>query len=409
MEISESIAMALLSIRANKLRAGLTLLSIAIGVFAIVGVAAAVAALNAKVDDQLASLGRNTFFIQKMPAMNFGHTSSKYWNRKDITLRQAEDFKRRLTLAESVSLVNQNMGGVVRYEEVKTDPDVMIFGGDESFITNYDYSISEGRSLDARDVAEGSDVAVVGADLANEIFPNQHPVGKSITVNNHRYLVVGLLNPKGATFGQSQDNLVLIPISSSAKYFFDEWGTSISIMARARSTAMLQETVDQAIGIMRLIRHVEVGEENDFEVMTNESLSETLGQFTGYISWFGLACGVIALIAAGVGIMNIMLVSVKERTREIGIRKAIGASKSNILAQFLIEALTLTQVGALIGIALGLLGGIGIGALVGAAPAIPWSWVLGAVGACLLIGLLSGIYPAWKASRLDPIEALRYE
>jgi putative ABC transport system permease protein len=171
---------------------------------------------------------------------------------------------------------------------------------------------------------------------------------------------------------------------------------------------MLQETVDQAIGIMRLIRHVEVGEENDFEVMTNESLSETLGQFTGYISWFGLACGVIALIAAGVGIMNIMLVSVKERTREIGIRKAIGASKSNILAQFLIEALTLTQVGALIGIALGLLGGIGIGALVGAAPAIPWSWVLGAVGACLLIGLLSGIYPAWKASRLDPIEALRY-
>jgi putative ABC transport system permease protein len=409
MQISESVSMALSSIRANKLRAGLTLLSISIGVFAIVGVAAAVSALNAKVDDQLASLGRNSFIIQKMPALNFGNNWRKYRNRKDITLRQATELKRRLTSAQNVSMLNVTQGAVVKYNGKATDPNITVYGGDESFIVNYDYSIADGRGIDAQDVVLGGSQAVIGADIASSLFKSETPVGKQIKINDVVYTVIGLLASKGAVFGQSQDNLVIVPITSAAQHFFDEWESSVTINVRSFTLDQLQETVDQAIGILRSIRNVDLGKPNDFEVITNESISETFGGFTKYIGIFGGICGGFALLAAGIGIMNIMLVSVKERTREIGVRKAIGATRNNILTQFLIEAITLTQFGALIGILLGLAGGGVMGLVMGIAPPIPWLWVLFAVGVCLAIGVVFGIIPAWKASRLDPIDALRYE
>lgn len=409
MHIGESVSMALGSIRANKLRAGLTLLSISIGVFAIVGVAAAVASLNAKVDDQLASLGRNSFIIQKAPAMNFGNEWRKYQNRKDITLRQGLEFKRRLPGASMVGLVNYTGGARVEYGSEKTDPNIYVIGGDESFASFSDYSIAEGRGLDPQDVQMHSDVAVLGSDVAEKVFKSQSPVGKWAKLNGHPYLVIGVFAPKGAFFGQSQDDRVVIPITSAAKYFFDEWGTSLQIQVRSTSLATLSETTDQSIGLLRTLRKVPYDKANDFELMTNESLSETFGGFTKYISWFGVACGSIALLAAGIGIMNIMLVSVKERTREIGIRKAVGATSGNILSQFIIEAVTICQLGALIGILLGLLGGLAMSAIMGIAPPIPWNWVGISIGTCLGVGLVFGSYPAWKASRLDPIDALRYE
>ncbi len=408
MQIFESVRMAFTSIGANKLRASLTLLSISIGVFAIVGVAAAVGALEAKVDDQLASLGRNSFIIQQFPVMSFGN-GSRFRNRQDITLRQGLDLKRRLTSAENVSMTSWINGAVVKYESEKTDPDITIIGGDESFLAIEDYTLEEGRGLDPQDVQLRSDVAVIGADLKNRFFRNTSAVGKVIGLNGHRYTVIGTLAAKGAVFGQSQDDRVLVPITSSAKYFFDEWGTSIGITVRAPSVAALEETMGQAAGIMRAIRHVELGQENDFEMITNESISETFGGLTKYISWFGLVCGCISLAAAGVGIMNIMLVSVKERTREIGIRKAVGATSTAILMQFIVEAVTLCQLGALIGIIIGLLAGVMTSALVNVSPPIPWTWLSISIGACTVIGLAFGIYPAWRAAKLDPIDALRYE
>jgi putative ABC transport system permease protein len=402
--------MALWSIRANKLRAGLTLLSISIGVFAIIGVAAAVGALDAKFDDLLASLGRNSYIIQKMPAMNFGNNWRRYWNRKDITVRQAMEFKKRFTSAQNIGMVNATNGAIIKYEGEATDPNVTVYGGDESLVINYDYTVAEGRAIDPQDVQLGSDVVVLGADVVSKLFKGGgSPLGRAVKINEHRYSVIGVLAAKGGVFGQSQDNLVVVPITSASKYFFDEWGTSVSINVRARSADDLEESMDQAIGTLRAIRHVELGEPNDFEVESNESISETLSGFTKYLSIFGAVCGGIALFAAGIGIMNIMLVSVKERTREIGVRKAVGATSGNILTQFMIEAVTLTQLGALIGIALGLLGGVAMGMVLDVKPPIPWLWVGGSIGFCLAVGVVFGSYPAWKASRLDPIEALRYE
>ena len=408
MQITESVTMALGSIRSNKLRAGLTLLSIAIGVFAIVGVGASVGVLDAKVNDQLSSMGRNSFIIQRDPPINIGRGRSNR-NRKDITVRQGLELKERLTSAESVGLTSTVMGSLGKRGTEETEPNLMVYGSDETFLVNYDYSLAEGRSIDPSDVLAGSDVAVIGSDVAEKLFPSGSPIGEDVRINNHRYTVIGVLESKGAVFGQSQDNFIAIPITSATKYFLDPWSSSISLLIRSSSMQALDETVDNATGIMRMIRRVGIGEPNDFEVSTNESISETFGGFTEYISIFGLGCGIIALLAAGIGIMNIMLVTVKERTREIGIRKAIGATRGNILAQFLVEAITLTQLGAFSGATVGLLGGLGISAMIGVSMPIPWLSVSVSLGLCLLIGVVFGGYPAWKASKLDPIEALRYE
>lgn len=400
--------MALGSIRANKLRAGLTLLSISIGVFAIVGVGASVDVLDAKVSDQMASMGRNSFIIQREPAVDFSG-GRQYRNRKDITVRQGLELKERLTTAESIGLTNVIIGASAKNEGEETEPNMGLYGSDETFLVNYDYSLVEGRSIDGGDVQTGSDVAVIGSEVASALYKAGSPVGREIRINNRRYSVIGVLESKGAVFGQSQDNIIVIPITSATKYFLDQWSASISLLVRSNSMDDLEETVDHATGLMRMIRRLEIGQANDFEVMTNESISETFGGFTQYISLFGLICGGIALFAAGIGIMNIMLVTVKERTREIGIRKAIGATRGNILSQFLIEAITLTQLGAITGAGLGLLAGLVMSLAMDVAMPIPWGWVFAALGLCLLIGVAFGGYPAWRASRLDPIEALRYE
>jgi putative ABC transport system permease protein len=408
MQVRESVRMAVGAIRSNKLRAGLTLLSISIGVFAIVGVAAAVAALDSTLNDQLESLGRNTFFIQREPVMDFGDWR-RWRNRQPISLRQGLEFKRRLTEASEIGLNNFTSGVVLRAGDEKTDPDVTIYGTDETFVSNFTYELASGRSIDAQDVQLGSDVVVLGSDVASELFKTGNPVGRPVKLGDHRYTVIGVLEPKGASFGQSQDNLVAIPITSAAKYFFDEWGTSLMIMVRTRTVAEVSTVMDQATGVMRAIRRVDYDKPNDFEVESNESIGESFGAFTKYVSIFGLVCGGIALLAAGIGIMNIMLVSVKERTREIGIRKAIGATRRDILTQFMIEAITLCQFGAMIGIAFGALGGVIMSAAMGSSASLPWGTIAGSVGACLAIGLIFGIYPAWRAAKLDPIEALRYE
>ncbi len=401
--------MAIQSILGNKLRASLTLLSMAIGVFAIVGVAAAVGALDGKLKTQLESFGSTSFMITRTPVMNFGDNWRRYRNRKDITVRQGQELRRRLTDAQLVSLQNQTMGVVAKHDKRSTDPMVTVYGSDENFLGLADFDLAVGRNITDVDVQLRSDVAVIGDEIEKLLFKDQSALGQSVSLNNHRYLVIGVAKPKGAVFGQSQDAFALVPITSATKYFFDEWESSIILNIRAQSAEQFDEVMGQAIGIMRALRGVKLGEENDFEIATNESITETFGGLTQYVSVFGMACGAIALLAAGVGIMNIMLVSVKERTREIGIRKAVGATSGNILSQFMIEALTLCQFGAMIGIGIGFLGGLLLAGLMDAPAPFPWNNALGAIAICSFIGLVFGSYPAWKASRLDPIDALRYE
>ena len=409
MKLTEPVIMALASIGSNKLRTGLTLLSIAIGVFAIVGVAIAASALQRTLTGQLESMGTTTFSIQRMPAVSMGHSWRLYRNRPDITVREATNLKRRMGEGVVVSLRRDALGKSVRYGDKTTDPNVTVVGSDEGWSYLRDFPIDEGRTLTWDDVQSYDDVAVIGSELSSRLFGSGSGIGRTIAVDGHRYRIIGSFASKGASMSGSMDNFVLIPITSATKYFFDEWASSVSITIRPEDARAYDETLSRAVVEMRRIRRVSVGMASNFEVETNESISETFSELTNFAEYFGLACGMIALLAAGVGIMNIMLVSVKERTREIGVRKALGATRLNILYQFLVEALTLWQLGALIGIGLGIAGGAALALAMETAATIPWSWVAVSFCSCTAIGLAFGLYPAWRAARLDPIEALRYE
>ena len=410
MNIKESILIALDSIRVNKLRASLTLLSIAIGVFAIIIVISLVKSINYTVTVQMASLGDNAFSIYKMPKIHMGPNAWRlYRSRKAINYSQVKAFKKEMTSALSISATGSSSGHTVKYENYESNPDVTLIGTDADYFITNNTNIVEGRQFSEDDILFNRNVAIIGNDIAVLLFPNINPIGKRITIKRQMFTIVGKLETKGAIFGQSQDNLVIIPVSQFLKYYANEWEESLNINVKAQSKEMLTSTMDEAIGIMRGIRDVKPWGTNNFEIETNESIGQQFESLTGFLSVFGFASGFIALIAAGVGIMNIMLVTIKERTREIGIRIAIGARKSWILSQFIIETITLCQIGGIIGISVGLGIASAFGALLGLTIILPYDWIIYSLLICTAIGVAFGIYPAWKAANLNPIDALRYE
>jgi putative ABC transport system permease protein len=409
MTIRENLLQAAASLAANKLRSALTTLGVAVGVFSIIAVMTALNAVERSVSSGLASLGANTFQIQKYPATIFGggHRRDQYINRKDISWQQVLLFRKFMgSKASNVGFVITMQGSQARYGNRSTNPDVVLTGGDENFAKANGFNLTAGRSLGDNDVLHAADVAVLGSEVAASLFGDgADPVGRKIKVDGKVYMVIGVFDRKGAAFGQSQDNLVLIPVTRYLGHV-DETG-SLAITVEARSQQEYQSTIDQAIGAMRLSRGLTVREPNDFEIRTNESLVESFRGIQNTISAGAFIISFMALLTAGVGIMNIMLVSVTERTREIGIRMSIGAPRRSILRQFLLEALLLSIGGGLLGIATG----AGAGNLVALKfnmPVIfPWVWMLVAMGVCSAIGVSFGLFPAWKASSLDPVEALR--
>ncbi|HOK13725.1 MAG TPA: ABC transporter permease [Candidatus Kapabacteria bacterium] len=409
MNILESVKLAIDSIRVNKLRTFLTLLSIAIGVFAIIGAGSLVASINSTVEGEIEALGETTFYIFKEPKIQMGNSWRKYARRKPITYSQYQQLKNQLSLVSLASAVSVSSGQTVKFGNSETNPDVNLIGVDEDYFILENRNFSEGRNIVKSDIIANRNVAVIGNDVKVKLFPNISPIGKMITIKNQKYEIIGVLEPKGAMFGQSQDNMVLIPITHLLNYFASFWESSVQIVLRARSRDVFTQAIDEAIGVMRLVRNLKPWEENDFEIETNESIKEQFSGLTKYLQWFGFISGGIALIAAGVGIMNIMLVSVKERTREIGVRKAVGAKRRWIMYQFIIEAITLCQVGGAIGIVVGVIAGGAFGLLIGGTFSIPVGWVVFSVIICTMLGVIFGAYPAWKAAKLDPIEALRYE
>jgi putative ABC transport system permease protein len=409
-QIIESIIMAFNAVRANKLRSGLTLLSIAIGIFAIIGAGTAVTSLNNSVNGELASLGQNTFQIRRRPSIIMSNREwMKYRNRKVIDFSQAREFKRRLgDNAEAVSMYDSENNLIVKANNLATDPTVEVEGIDESYLICNNVSVDEGREFTENDIDLNRPVAIIGVDVAERLFPTSSPIGQEISIKGHRFTVIGMQKKRGSILGESLDNNVFIPLPLYIKFFAEF--ISVTVFVKSPSKEAYPFVLDETIGIMRTLRNVKPGEENNFEIETNESLANSFAGFTSYLTMFGFASGAIALIAAGVGIMNIMLVSVKERTREIGVRKAIGAKRWNIMTQFVIEAVTLCQIGGICGIILGYLGGLGLSAAAGfTSAAVPTDWVIGSVGICTMLGMVFGSYPAWKAASLDPIEALRYE
>ena len=296
----------------------------------------------------------------------------------------------------------------VKYKDISVKNYVSLLGGDEGSIRMYKTFISDGRNIAPDDVRYASNVCVLGMDVVDRLFPFEDPISKKIQIEGLNYYVVGVTERQGEAFGQSQDNYIAIPITNYLQKFSNKW-TTLSINVEAASEKDYDKTREEVIGIMRTIRKVKAGEDNDFELETNDEMIETFSGFTGGIKLFALSVSIIALVVAGIGIMNIMLVSVTERIKEIGIRKAIGATKKDILTQFLMEAVFLSEFGGGVGIIMGIGAGNLVSLIFNIPAVIPFDWAIIGLLVCSVIGIGFGIYPAWKAAQLDPIESLRFE
>lgn len=406
--LKESFWMAIDAIRQNKLRSMLTLLGISIGVFSVIGVMTAIRTLESSVQSGLNVFAANTFVIQKYPSIQIGRSDKKIRNRKNIDYDQYKKLKERAKLPVLISVSEGSSIRNVKYKNKSLKNYVDLLGGDEGSIRIYKTFISDGRNLAADDVRYARNVCVLGMDVVDRLFPFEDPISKKIQIEGLNYYVVGITERQGEAFGQSQDNYIAIPITNYLQKFSNKW-TTLSINVEAPSEKDYDKTREEAIGIMRTIRKVKAGEDNDFEIETNDEMIETFAGFTGGIKLFALSVSIIALVVAGIGIMNIMLVSVTERIKEIGIRKAIGATKQDILTQFLMEAVFLSEFGGIVGIIMGISGGNLVSFIFNIPAVIPFDWAIIGLFVCSIIGIGFGIYPAWKAAQLDPIESLRFE
>jgi len=409
MLLGETITQAIYSLAVNKLRSWLTIMGVAVGVFSIIAVMTALDAVDKSVESGLTSLGANTFQIQKNPATVFGsgHKRNIYANRKDITYQQALLFKKSMeSQARNIGFTISSQANQAKYANRKTNPDVTLTGGDENFSASNGYNVQTGRNLSQNDIKSARNTAVLGSELAATLFPSgENPQDKFIKVNGEIYTVTGVFDKKGAAFGQSQDNFMLIPITRYLDHINEKSSLSITVEALSRKDYVL--AIDRAIGAMRLARGLTIKESNDFEIRTNESLIDSFRDIQRAISTGAFIISFMALLTAGVGIMNIMLVSVTERTREIGIRKSVGAPKRSILRQFLFESLFLSLAGGIIGIIIGIAAGNIVALQFNLPPIFPWVWITVSLIVCSTIGMTFGLFPAWKAANLDPVEALR--
>ncbi len=411
-EIKDSFLMAMNALLSHKLRSALTLLGVLVGVFSIIVVMTAMRVMQKNVESELSELGANTFQVQKWPGVYFGGPEGfeKFWRRKNITFAHGELVKERATLPLSVGMETDFWEGagqaISRYE--KTPPNVRLIGGTSGTFPAKNWIIRDGRALLDSDVDSSRDICVLGAGLEKALFPFGSAMGEHVKLTGINYTVIGVLEPKGAMLGGNQDNFAVIPITTGLNRYGRSW-RSLSILVQAKDQASYDDTVEQVRGILRAVRRVEPGKEDDFEIFSNDSLISQFKSFTLTVRIGVAVISSIALIAAGIGIMNIMLVSVTERTREIGVRRAVGAKKRNIMTQFIIEAIVLCEVGGAIGVLLGIAGGNAAAIFLKVPPVIPVDWIIFGLLICSIVGIIFGTYPAFKAANLDPIESLRYE
>lgn len=407
--MKESFRMALEAIRDNKLRSSLTLLGITIGVFSVIGVMTAIRTLESSVESGLNVFGTNTFSIQKRPAIQFGHGGRwKYRNRPNITYQLYEDLKERAELPLLISAADDKRGVSVKYKDKQATKNIEVFGADEWTVRTYNTNISDGRNFTRDDILHSRKTAIIGKDAITQLFPYEDPMDKMISLNGIKFRIIGIIEEKGAMFGESQDNMIGIPLTTHLQ-MFGGFRRNIAITVEAPSAELFEQTRDEVIGVLRTLRKVPPGEPNNFEITSNEEIMDELSVFTDGIKLFAFSVSVIALVVAGIGIMNIMLVSVSERIKEIGIRKAIGATRRDILTQFLTEAVFLSEFGGIAGIVLGVAGGNAVAAIFKIPAVIPLDWAFIGLAVCSVIGIGFGIYPAWKAANMDPIESLRFE
>ena len=410
-EFSESFRMGMGALVAHKLRSALTLLGVLIGVFSIIVVMTAMRVLKANVESHLSQMGSQTFMIRKMPAILFEAPEGgyeKFRRRKNITMTQVKRLQEKTELPASIGMETSFWAGQMQTRYGKSAPNVSVMGETPGSFPARNWIVQDGRPLFEADVDGTRDVCVLASKIAETLFPHSSPLGERLKIDGINYTIVGVLQPSGATLGGNQDNFVVMPITTGLNRY-GRYARTLNVLVAARDAASYDATVEEVSGMLRVIRKVPPGQENDFDVLSNDSLISQFNDFTRAVRIGVALVSSIALLAAGIGIMNIMLVSVTERTREIGIRRAVGAKKRNIMAQFVMEAIVLCQVGGVVGVGLGIAGGNVLALVLKLPPVIPVDWVVIGLVICSVVGIVFGTYPAFKAANLDPIESLRYE
>jgi len=412
MSISEIFNISITSLRTNKLRSSLTILGIVVGIFSIIAMSTVIEMLQASIESGVSALGKNTFQIQKWPAFQTHNPQedAEVRNRRNLTMEEFFRLREKLDgKAKSVGAELWRFGKLVKFGNKETNPNVNLSGCTPEAFENNNWNVELGRAFNWNEVNSASNYIILGKDISNVLFKDRDPINEEVKIDSKKFRVIGVLESVGAFFGQSQDNFVLIPISTFQTYYGSDRRNSVNITVMTFSKDDYKSLMELSEGYFRTIRKVPPGKPNDFDSRTNEEVLKQINQITSGVKIGAYVVAAIALLAAGIGIMNIMLVSVTERTKEIGIRKSIGAKKKNILFQFLFESTTLCLFGGFWGIILGLIVGIFLGSLLNAKVIIPFDWVAIGVSLCVIIGVGFGTYPAYKASNLDPIEALRYE
>ncbi len=408
--LKENISIALQSIAGNRLRTSLTALIIAIGIMALVGILTAIGGIQQYTNDAFAGLGANSFTIlNRGSGLNFGGGG----HRKiypAITYTQAEHFKKSFA-SPAIIAINLDVSGtaVAKYNNLKTNPNISVTGSDESFMLTSGKKLAFGRNFSSSELEHGDNVVMVGEEIRKRLFKNEDPINKSIFIGSNRFRIVGVFASKGSSMGPGGgDKFCIIPVLK-AKQIANIANPTFSITVKVNNPDALDPTIGEATSLFRNVRGLNIANAANFEISRSDSIQKQLSNQIGGMTIGGIVIGVITLLGAAIGLMNIMLVSVTERTREIGVRKAIGATPAVIRKQFLIEAIVICIIGGLGGIVLG----IGVGNLIAVQISgtfvVPWGWLVAAICLCTFIGLVSGYYPAKKASRLDPVEALRYE
>lgn len=408
---SENIKIALESMWSHKLRSWLTIGIIAFGIMALVGILTSIDAVKYFLKDNFSMMGANTFTIRNRSLrVHVGGRAPKSEYYRTISYDEAMEFTERFDFPANASVNIWGTGiATVKYKSEKSNPNIGVIGGDVNYIENAGFELSKGRNFSDTDVRDGRHVVIIGAQVVSAIFKNnEDPIDKVISIGPGKYRVIGVLEEKGSSAGFSGDRRCIVPLNNVRQYF-SRPNMNYTLSIKSENPEKMEAAIGEATGLFRIIRNVPVGEEDNFSIVKSDNIVEMLNDFLKEIRIGAIVIGIITLFGAVIGLMNIMLVSVAERTREIGIRKAVGANRFRILYQFLVEAILIGQLGGIFGIILGILIGNAVSGIIGSDFIIPWDWMGLGVTLCLVVALISGILPAVKASKLDPIESLRYE